>query len=51
MIWNKEIECMPREAMRKLQDERLRELVARVYTNVPCYRHKLDEAGVKPSDS
>lgn len=50
MIWNKEIECMPREAMRKLQDERLRELVARVYTNVPFYRRKLDEAGVKPSD-
>ncbi|NDV47154.1 phenylacetate--CoA ligase family protein [Paludibacter sp. 221] len=50
MIWNKEIECMPREKMRALQTERLKELVNRVYNNVSFYRQRMDEAGVKPSD-
>ena len=50
MIWNKEIECMSREEMRALQGKRLQELVNRVYNNVPFYRNKMDETGVKPSD-
>jgi phenylacetate-CoA ligase len=50
MIWNKEIECMSREEMRKLQSERLKELVNRVYSNVPFYRQRMDVQGVKPSD-
>ncbi len=50
MIWNKDIECMSRDNMRKLQSERLRELVQRVYNNVPFYQKRMDEAGVKPSD-
>lgn len=49
-IWNKEIECMPKEAMRKLQGERLRSLVERVYNNVPFYKMKMDTIGVKPSN-
>ncbi|HHT22632.1 MAG TPA: phenylacetate--CoA ligase [Bacteroidales bacterium] len=49
MIWNKDIECMSRDNMRKLQSERLRELVQRVYNNVFFYRKRMDEAGVKPS--
>ena len=50
MIWNKDIECMSRDNMWKLQSERLRELVQRVYNNVSFYRKRMDESGVKPSD-
>ena len=50
MIWNKNIECMSRAEMRELQSERLRELVQRVYDNVPFYQKRMDEAGVKPAD-
>jgi len=41
---------MPREKMRALQSERLKDLVNRVYNNTPFYRRKMDELGVKPSD-
>ncbi|MCL6628080.1 MAG: AMP-binding protein, partial [Armatimonadetes bacterium] len=50
MIWNKEAECMPREELEKIQGERLRWTVRRCYENVPLYRRKFDEAGIKPSD-
>jgi phenylacetate-CoA ligase len=50
MIWNEQIECMSSNEMRKLQSERLIELVNRVYQNVEFYRIKMDEKGVKPSD-
>lgn len=50
MIWNPELECMDRAARKKLQFARLKNLVEHVYTAVPFYRKKLDEAGVKPSD-
>lgn len=50
MIWNKDIECMNREEMRKLQSQKLKQLVHHVYTNVAFYRRRMDEMGVKPSD-
>src|SRR5665647_922962 len=50
MIWNKDIECMGRDAMRALQSERLIKLVQQVYDNVAFYRRRMDEMGVKPSD-
>lgn len=50
MYWNKEIETMSREDMRKLQGERLRSTVARVYANVELYRKKMDAIGLKPED-
>ena len=50
MIWNSKSECMNPEALRSLQFARLKNLVERVYTNVPFYRAKLDEAGVSPTD-
>lgn len=50
MIWNKEIECSSRQAMRDLQSERLKLMVVRVYANVPFYKRRMDEIGVKPSD-
>lgn len=48
--WNKEMECMPREELEKLQLRRLKDTVNRVYTHVPPYKAKMDEAGVKPQD-
>lgn len=48
MIWNEEFETLPREALEALQRKRLRDLVDRVYSTVPFYRRKLDEAGFRP---
>jgi phenylacetate-CoA ligase len=48
MIFDVEHETMPREELEKLQLKRLQTVVARVYENVPFYRKKLDERGVKP---
>ncbi|NLT08115.1 MAG: phenylacetate--CoA ligase [Ruminococcus sp.] len=48
--WNQEIECMSREDMKKLQDERLVAQVKHVYDNVKYYRDLMDEKGVKPED-
>ncbi len=49
-IYAPEIECMDRESIRAIQDERLKTTVAHVYKNVPMYRKRMDEAGVKPED-
>ena len=49
MIWSKE-ETLPREEIEKIQLERLKETVARVYEKVAPYRAKMDAAGVKPED-
>jgi phenylacetate-CoA ligase len=50
MIWNKTSECMSRPEMNALQGERLRELIERVYFNVPYYREKMQRAGLGPDD-
>ncbi|MBQ3226379.1 MAG: AMP-binding protein, partial [Clostridia bacterium] len=49
-IWNPEAECMSREEMHKLQSERLCSKIKEIYENVPYYRAKMDEKGVKPED-
>ena len=49
MIWSK-METLEREEMEKLQLERLKETVSRVYERVAPYRKKMDEAGVTPDD-
>ncbi len=50
MIWNPENECMNAESLQALQFARLKNLIERIYTNVPFYRNKLDEMGIKTSD-
>ncbi len=50
MIWNERIECASRDEMTAIQSERLRETVQRVYHNVPCYRRKMQKAGLMPDD-
>ena len=49
-IRNPEIECMPREELKKLQSERLVAQVARMYEKVECFRNRMDAKGLKPSD-
>ena len=49
MIFAKE-ETLSRAEMEKIQLERLKETVSRVYEKVLPYRKKMDEAGVKPED-
>ena len=41
---------MEREELRKLQGERVKTMVQRVYDSVPFYRKKLQEAGIEPGD-
>lgn len=48
--YQKEIETMPIEEMRKLQSEKLVKQVKHVYENVPYYKKLMDEKGVKPED-
>lgn len=48
--WNKEAECMPKDELRALRDWRLVKTVRHAYENVPCYRRKFDEIGLKPED-
>lgn len=50
MFWNKEIETASREEIKKLQLERLKNCIDRVYNNVPLYKSRFDEAGIKPCD-
>lgn len=50
MIWNERYECMSRDEMRQVQSERLKEMVERVYYNVPFYRKKMQNLGIEPGD-
>ena len=45
-----EIETMPYEELRQLQNERLVKQVRHVWDNVPYYRAKMQEKGVTPDD-
>jgi len=48
--WDSEAETMPIDRLKKLQGERLQELVAYACEKTKFYRRKYDEAGVRPSD-
>jgi len=50
MIWNEYHECMDRQQLAELQGQRLRDMVERIYFNVPFYRAKLQEMGIEPGD-
>ncbi len=50
MIYDVEHETLPRYELEKLQLQKLKYIVQRVYHNVPFYRNKLDEHGIKPED-
>ena len=48
--YQKEIETMPVEELKKLQSEKLVKQVKHVYDNVPYYRDLMDKKGVTPDD-
>ena len=48
--YQREIETMSAEEMKKLQSEKLCKQVKHVYENVPYYRDLMDKKGVKPED-
>jgi phenylacetate-CoA ligase len=50
MKWNEYIECMDREQLTKLQNERLSAMVERLYYNVPFYRNQFQKSGIEPGD-
>lgn len=50
MIWNQAKECMSRDQMHHLQSVRLKNIVSRVYHNVPFYRNKMQQIGIEPGD-
>ncbi len=48
--WQPKFETMGRKQLEELQLKRLKKSANSVYKNVPFYKKKFDEAGVKPSD-
>ncbi len=48
--WNSEMETMNRESLKKIQGERLKSTIKRVYENVPYYAEKMKKAGITPED-
>lgn len=50
MYWDKKIECLNREELRRLQEERLKKIVKHTYDNVAGYRQAMDDLGVEPGD-
>ncbi|MBN2487419.1 MAG: phenylacetate--CoA ligase [Methanosarcinaceae archaeon] len=48
--WQPKYETMGTDELRQLQFKRLKKTVARVYNNVPFYKKKFDQLGIKPDD-
>lgn len=48
--YQKKIETMSVEKIKKIQSKKLISQVKRVYDNIPYYRELMDKVGVKPSD-
>lgn len=49
-MFQKEIECMNRDELKKLQSERLVKQVKRMYENVKLFKERMDESGLNPED-
>jgi phenylacetate-CoA ligase len=50
MFWNEKIECLSRDKMTRVQEERLKEKVKYAYEKVPFYKKHFDEHGVHPEN-
>jgi len=50
MMWQPELETMPREQITALQSERLVAQIKKCYENVPLFRERMDAKGLKPED-
>ncbi len=49
MVYN-QIETLPREKLRQLQDERLRQMISYVYERMPFYQQMFNSLGMRPGD-
>jgi len=50
LYWNKSAECMPIGKLKKLQYEKLKQLVDNLYSFNPFYRAKMKDSKVTPND-
>lgn len=50
MYWNETKECMKKEELKELQLENLKQLVSRLYHDVPFYRNEFQKIGIMPED-
>ncbi len=48
--WNEKFECMPLKEKEEFQLRCLQKTIERIYNQVPFYKKKLDEKGIKPED-
>ncbi|MCC6017071.1 MAG: phenylacetate--CoA ligase [Desulfurococcaceae archaeon] len=49
-IWNPSLECLSRDLLEKLQLQRLKEIVYKLYNNSKYYRQKMKEKNITPED-
>ena len=49
MFYNRGIETLPLREIRKIQNERIVNLVNRLYKKVSFYKKQIDEGGIRPS--
>lgn len=50
MMFQQDLETLPKDELKDLQLKRLQDLCARLYANVPFYQRKFDEIGITPKD-
>lgn len=50
IIYNPQMECMSRDEIVNLQNERLRKTIRHEYDNVKAYRDRMDAKGIRPED-
>ena len=50
MYWNEQMETLKKEEILQLQEQRLTKLVKYAYGNVPLYKRKFKDAGLRPGD-
>ena len=50
LMWQKDIETIPRGEIQKIQLAKLQKTVQRCYDKVPFYKKIMDQAKVKPED-
>ena len=49
-MYNQKIETLPLDALRKLQNESLLKMLQNIFDNIPFYRQRFNELGLKPDD-
>ncbi len=50
MMFQRDLESLPKDELEALQLRRLQDLCARIYANVPFYQRRFDEIGITPKD-